>query len=181
MKYAKNAPVYPPNSAEYAAEMAERIEKEISRSEALANAAAEVLSVIARPHLGAGHFERFRLALADWLTGDSRDQLAKLKEQAAAPQEDQNPERLIYLVDQANRVRETIEQFEGRVNEVEKLAEYNPAFQAMGAMVPALQLQIDPYRRQLADLEQQISELQAEMEAESTSIADGDAPKKEGV
>jgi hypothetical protein len=176
MKYAKGVPApYPPN-AEYAAEMAERIEKEISRSEALANAAVEVLSVIARPHLGAGHFERFRLALAEWLI--SRHQLAKFKEQAAAPQEDQNPERLIFLVDQANRVRETVEQIEERVKDFETLAEGNPS---MRAMVPAMQLQIDPYRRQLADLEQQISELQAEMEAESTSIADGDAPKKEGV
>jgi hypothetical protein len=179
MNYSKSLPIsYPPNSAEYAQAAAIRLSKEIGRSEALAVALSNVVRHFA-PDVVA---DPVQAALTEWLTGDSRDQLVKLEEQARIPDEKYStPERLIFLTDQRNKIRDAIDLMEQRISDVQAHSDSEPAFKAMGAMVPAMELQVDPYRRQLEEIEDQISQMQAELEADSTSTAEGGAPQKESV
>jgi len=178
MRYAKNLPAQmPPGSAEYAAQMHGRLTVEITRSEALASA----IAAIVRQLVGdKSTVDTFQAALAEWLTGDSRSQLAKLKEQSEIPDEDHPslPDRLVYLTENRNRLQETVDAMEQRLADFIEAAEGNPATKVM---IPVMEFQVDAYRRQLKGLEDDISECQAEMEADSTSIAVGDAPQTQSV
>jgi hypothetical protein len=161
-------PVPPPDLAGYIA----RYEKEIEHSERLSVAFGNLAAGLTNRVIG----DEIRDAVAEWLTGDTRAQIEAMKAQPLPlPYRWATPEKLIELTDRRNQMQHMVDLAEQQSEKLQEI-EDGPA----AAMATAIQIQIQPFKDQIKDIEQEISRIQVELESEA-SAADSRAVEREEV
>jgi hypothetical protein len=140
----------------------------VERSEKLGKACAAVALELLPPGAQSVQIaDEFATAISEYLGGDIPREIEDLEKQPEAPDyKYATPERLISLCQSRDRMQETFRLVQ---NQLDSMPEDFPGGDAVRALVEA---QAFPLRTQLEDLEAEISRVQAEMEADSTSAAD---------
>lgn len=135
------------------ADVCEKLEREIKRSERLAKALVDFFAQFLDAYEVKEQHEELKSALTEWLTADAKEVIAQLKK-PLRPVFYASPEMLVNMCKERDRLRSLIDSTEAALDNSKMLKE----------MRSVVEIQLAPLRNQLEDLEEQISKTQAELE-----------------
>lgn len=147
-----------------------RLENEIVRCEGLATSIEQFVFALTNDRSVS---ESFHSSFSEWMTGDTRDQIAAMKAQPLPKYA--TPERMIDLTERRDKLAEQIGLMDKTLENLRGMGSDNDNPSPFSAMIPALELQLGPFRDQLSMVEQELSAVQAELDAESNSAAQSSA------
>lgn len=155
---------------EYMPDLVERLKRQRLRYEAFGAGLTRLVSACF-PGVGIDALSDFRLTLTDLLVGDIDEEIAGIESKSYTAFA--TAETLVELTKSRDQYQAQLDAMQSQLDAFAKLPE---EFQMMKGLIESLAI---PYRKAIQDIEEQISAVQAQLEAaESASAAGAPAKRK---